>query len=217
MGHDDGHLPAVRAQEGAGVQPGIRQGEAETVVVTAEEQAFLILVFQRIDLLQISLIDGRVGDDAPAAEDFDVVPLAVEDRVVHVPDRVHVVAEAAVREDEFREGIAEEIDPAVGTVVGGITVGIVAILGEGVHRTRHIQKPGEEDAEADGDVADGLGVAYEAAHDQHHAQNQGNGREANVRWSYSPSQVPWPVNLYRSRISEPVLSWRQTFGPIPLR
>ena len=48
-------------------------------------------------------------------------------------------------------------------------------LGQRIDRAGHVEQARKEDAEADGDVADGLGVFEEAPHDEHDADDEGDG------------------------------------------
>ena len=58
-------------------------------------------------------------------------------------------------------------------------------LGEAVHGARHIEQAGEQDAEADRNVADGLGILDELTHDQHHAEDE---RDRSKRGGLEESQ-----------------------------
>ena len=50
-------------------------------------------------------------------------------------------------------------------------------LREIVHRAGHVHQSGEQDAEADGDAAEGLAVFHEMAHDQEHPEDEREGRQ----------------------------------------
>ena len=74
---------------------------------SGSEKKFRVFVADGVDLREIALIMRGFVDESAATEDLDVVYKTLEEGVVRPALNVCVVAEAAVRPDDFRESILE--------------------------------------------------------------------------------------------------------------